>query len=365
MIKTFTYFLKERLKHIIIFSFIAGLLTHLFLFGSNGIYYDDGVAKYIRYFSSASSFVSVACAIVATIIPILEFSFKTKKINVDHYYSLPFTRKDLYLSKFLVGLVEMISIITIIFISMMLFYVFRIPINMFNLGGLLLYYLFVIVSCFVIYTFVTHFYIITNTISDGITNLVMACFALPALLLVFSEMDLTLIDMIDNKINIGTSSFMFPYSPLTVLTVISNGLVQYQTHKLTDSYLIQSYVSIGINIVLTILYLLNIQRYVKNHKAEDASQISDNILSYKLFIPFYVILFSLLSFTNCGIWHDFFMAFAVVIISGYILTCIYKRKFTLVKKDIINTFLYPLVGLSIGIVLSLISWAVESIIGKF
>ena len=364
MIKTFVYFLKDRIKHIIIFSFVAGLLTHLFLFGSNGIYYDDGVGKYIRYFSSASSFISVACAIVATIIPILEFSFKTKKINVDHYYSLPFTRKDLYLSKFLVGLVEMISIITIIFISMMLFYVFRIPINMFNLGGFLLYYLFVIVSCFVIYTFVTHFYMITNTISDGITNLVMACFALPALLLVFSEMDLVLIDIINGNINAGTSSFMFPYSPITVLTVISNNLVQYEAHKLKDNYLIQSYVSIAINVVLTILYLLNIQRYVKNHKAEDASQISDNILSYKLFIPFYVILFSLLSFTNCGIWHDFFMAFVVVIISGYILTCIYKRKFILVKRDIIKIFAYPLTGVTLGVILWLISWGVEIIKAK-
>ena len=99
----FEYFFKKELKHIIVCSIIAILIVLVSSQALVRVTYEINAYGFTeitsRYFTSAPViWPSIICALFATYLPFIMFNFKMDKKNVDHYYSLPLSKKELYFS---------------------------------------------------------------------------------------------------------------------------------------------------------------------------------------------------------------------------------------------------------------------------
>ena len=85
------------------------------------------------------------------ITPIVEFSFKMKKITMDQAYSLPIKREKLYLTRYIIGFLEIVVPFTLsYFISLLVIFPWA---NAYcNFLGFFAYYGMLLVAGFVVYS---------------------------------------------------------------------------------------------------------------------------------------------------------------------------------------------------------------------
>ena len=341
MLKMIKYNLKNRTLLILI-------TTIVFLAIGFALYIDDNFLKYYYFYnrvtdqsfdvigpdSSPILFITIMACILCTIIPVIEFSFKMSKISIDQMYSLPIKREKLYIAKFISGFIEILIPVSVVFIFCLLKVLFSN--HMYETIYFLPYFVCLILFMFFLYSTITFFFTRGNTVIDGIINIVLIIFVVE---LFSSTIDSLLWGNIRNYFDSGSC---YLYSPISIISeLFDNKLSAEAINKLHTMYseyfyservtlttyeIVSVIIFILIGIASTILFVvLN-----KKDKAEDSMQVSNSWFSYKVFIPVYMSLISLLMMDGSEL-----IGFVFLFVGTYIAYVIYRRSLKIKKWDII------------------------------
>lgn len=341
MLKMIKYNLKNRTLLILI-------TTIVFLAIGFALYLGDDFLKYFYFYnrvtdqsfdvigpdSSPILFITIMACILCTIIPVIEFSFKMSKISIDQMYSLPIKREKLYMAKFISGFIEILIPVSVVFIFCLLKVLFSN--HMYETIYFLPYFVCLILFMFLLYSTITFFFTRGNTVIDGIINIVLIIFVVE---LFSSTIDSLLWGNIRNYFDSGSC---YLYSPISIISeLFDNKLSAEAINKLHTMYseyfytervtlttyeIVSVIIFILIGIGSTILFVvLN-----KKDKAEDSMQVSNSWFSYKVFIPVYMSLISLLMMDGSEL-----IGFVFLFVGTYIAYVIYRRSLKIKKWDII------------------------------
>ena len=338
MKKMFLYYFRRRLPILIILMIAMAIMTIIIQSQSSYINYEQSSEGYrVETAGQTNPFIylSIILSVIVTIIPVLEFSFKMKRRSVDLYYSLPIKRIKLYICKYFVGIAEFL----ILYIPQWLIsfiWLATIPSvsNIFDLSYSIYFMLASIGYGILIYSFLTFFYSIGNTLVDGIIFMALASCFLPTLMNVMYSLILGM-NLSDRTFYMR---FFFIYSPLFD---ISGKL---HSNMISGTYEGINILGIVLNVALSILALIAFFFiHSEKNNAELVGDESDTIFGYKLFIPLYMITsFKLISSSISALW-------VFIGLAGYLVYCIYRKSFRIKRNDIITLGVSIIIGLLIAI----------------
>lgn len=280
---------------------------------------------------SPMGFITTMACIFATIIPLLEFSFKMKKINIDQMYSLPIKREKLYLAKFISGFIEILIPTCVIFIYCLLKVISTD--HMYEMIYFLPYFGCLVFFTFILYSTITFFFTRANTVIDGIINVL-------SIILLFEVVVWCVDEVFDYSISINNGSY-FLYSPISILTAFFNDKLSIKA--LTEIYAkynveynqvlfnSKDYIPIILFIIVGIASFVLFIFLNKTDKAEDSMQVSNSWFSYRTIIPLYFALFSLIMIKG----EAMLISFIFLFVGAYIAYIVYRRTLKIKKWDIL------------------------------
>ena len=322
----FLYYAKKRLLVLTIVVVIA-LITSIVISLSYDMLYPAEYSVSIRY--SFLGYLTTILCVFATIIPIYEFSFKMHKNSVDLLYSLPIKKYKLYIVKYLIGLLELFIIFTVCFLYIFL-YASAHFVDTQNSAKLIYYFYYYLISLgfgALLYNWVAFFFTRANTIVDGIIITILSVFLIVILCAAF--IDLTKLVHYDY---FGSSDWRYtPYSSIVYFTRYFNVKIKSlhpNVHFYDDVFYSSLIMSIIGTIFIPLFFILS-----NKQKTENASDISNEWYTYKLFIPLYVV--CMCEFLGQRDNSLNILNITLVIIGGYICYVIYNRTFKIKKVDLI------------------------------
>lgn len=255
----------------------------------------------------------IAYAIILTIIfTVFEFSFRMKKVTVDQMYSLPIKRSKLYLTKYIIGIFEIIIPLTLSYIVMVLMIVTKE--HMFNLVYAIPHYFGVIFFTIILYTTLVFIFTRCNNTVDGLINILLYTF-------------FTTIIMVGLELKNGINYTIM--SPI----ILFNNVMEFKTYGFTEFInqkdITELIISSIYNIVLCIIMVILFFVFIKKEKAEASEGKSNSLFAYNLMIPLYT------CFLVSTLLEESFTTAVIIIIASYIGYVIKNRSFKLTKKDLI------------------------------
>lgn len=328
MIKLLNYFLEKRLQLITIVTAILVIIVFIISYDNNYVHdtrvYDHATGAYFTVSTPVNvpfDSLRILVIILAIVIPIYEFSFKMKKISIDQMYSMPIKREKLYITKYLVGLIEIIIPITISFLFMVLLIICKE--HMYKTLLFIPYYFGLIIITTILYTLVVFIFTRCNTIIDGVV-----------LIGLYSLVFLLLFTAIRTRINWSflqyISSFSI-FSPLTTFDDYLGSLIcnNNPSERIINELMWSLIIEIILFFIMTVLFFV----LLKKQKAEDAEQISNSYFGYNLMIPLY--LFSIFTIEINA--SQTLIIIILALIGAYIGYIIKNRSFKPKKMDLILT----------------------------
>ena len=317
------YYIKKRSLIVVIISILTLIFSMICTAVTKDSFHDVANDSWMLRKTYLNLLTSIFI-IYALLIPIFEFSFKMNKRSIDLFYSLPLKKEKLYLTKFLLGLIELFIVFTVSFIFIVLHLVVITSKGNYNVNLIyyLYYYLIVLGFGSLLYSWVCFFFTKGNTIIDGIILTVLSFFVLQIIAgnVIIPLRNARIIDR------------NYPYLQLNPF----DGLVQFTNYfdksisASTINYIFNNSTIISI-VIMTVLSISLIPLlFITNNlkKAEDTSDINNEWYTYKLLLPIYSI--CLYSLTNLSFYYLVIMA-----ISSYIGYIIYNRSFKIKLIDLI------------------------------
>ncbi len=110
--------------------------------------------------------------LLATILPMLEMVYFKKRRNLDVLYSFPIRRWKLGVAHYLCGLIQLVTIYTVRFVSGNLYFLTKADAKTTNLT--LLYFGLSLVMGWIVYSYVIFFFSEANTVVDGIVFFILS-----------------------------------------------------------------------------------------------------------------------------------------------------------------------------------------------
>lgn len=345
MINLLKYHFKKKWILIVVLSFVSLLITYLTNASRSYISsYTDIYELNIKYVYATNPPIitaTVISAVLATIIPFVEFSFKMKKINIDQYYSLPIKREKLYLTNFIFGFIEIIIPVTVSYICGFLS-IFSKP-SMFENIYFLPYYFVLLFITFLVYSIVAFVYTRNNSFIDGFVNVIFIIFSLSilagALKTIFNATEKFL--TIEDYFN---SSWYHLYSPHTYLSGIFDDLLcnGHLTKYYDDMQMLT--VALPLFVVLGVTCFILFYIFSKREKAEDCLQTTKSFISFRTMIPHYIVT-SIILLKEAGLG-----VMLLVSIAGFFLYVLHHKSF----KFKLSTIITLVVSCVVSIVFALI-----------
>lgn len=288
------------------------------------------------YYNTAMNTVLYSCALVfleCVLLPVIYFSFLHNKKGVDTYFALPISRKEIYITTYIVIILEIV----------LLHILATLPIVICEwvLGEAVMYigqYLFYVIACmFVVSSLVLAVCALllkTNTVVD---TFIMIGSYICAPLLVYS----TCYVFIDTQaFGVSAHGFLqdfitYAFLPITFVKSYPAFFVNmFEEHDFlfnVDEYKICLMIFACIGVIALLSCVID----MKKRKAEDAEQLSTNLFSY----PFIIALATFTLLMDVILSDINFSVGAILVVAIFILfsimVCIYKRKITFTKKSII------------------------------
>ena len=264
--------------------------------------------------------------ILSIIFTVLEFSFKMKKVTIDQMYSIPIKRSKLYITKYLIGLFEIIVPLTLSYIVMILMIVKNE--HMFNLVYAIPHYFGVIFLTVILYTTLVFIFTRCNNTVDGLINILLYTF-------------FTTIIMVGLELKNGINYTIM--SPL----ILFNNVMEFKTYGFTEYFnqkdITELIISSIYNIVLCIIMVV----FIKKEKAEASEGKSNSLFAYNLMIPLYT------TFLVAKLIDTTISTTIIIIIAAYIGYVIKNRSFKLTKKDWILFGISVLLAFVLRIILNI------------
>lgn len=342
----FKYYFKKRWPFMLFISIAAVIINFLILLDYNGSYYRVYGNGYDFIETPPVVFATILAAILASVIPMIEFSFKMKKINVDLMYSLPIKRNKLFISTLLFSIIEVLIPITLIYWQS--FFNVLISTHKYELIYFPLYYLILIFISIGLTCIVSFIFCRNNTIVDGAINVAMfatapmaVVYALQALLATYRH------TFFVRKILDG--SFYSIYSPFFTMFDKFSNLIQgndpaTEIALATTNYSWTILISMILFTLISMCSVIGLYKFASIDKAENTTQQSTSAFSYKVMIPILVISLFILA-------HE-----SILLAIGYIgvpaigLYCFYNRTVKLKTKQWLLIILYLLIGFILAVI---------------
>ncbi len=333
MIKLLKHYFKKRLHILIIVSTILVAFHFIFFNGrfiiTQNRNFGYGEFETLQPNNNPILFYASIAILLVFIIPIFEFRFKMKKVPVDHFYSLPIKRNKLFLTKYIIGLVEIIIPLTVLFLYVLLR--FAINDHIFNLKYYFIYYPVSLLFIVVLYSINVFAFIKCNKTIDGIINMVLyqlVFMLIYGLLLTTIYIPLIVIGK-GEWINVLTIDNVSLLMPIVGFYDISSYFSSLMDREWITEYGID-FILIIVDVLVGIVGAILIALMSKNEKAENTLDISDSYFAYKVMIPLFV--FGLITGggDSLGLLYIFLIA-----ILGYLGYVIYRRSFKIKKIDLI------------------------------
>lgn len=277
------------------------------------------------------------------------FSYNKKKITTDLYYSMPVTKKELFLGKYIYSILSItaFSILCLIF-SYIFIGLMAAGLNfdgssyilsngeLFNVFKIFAVKYFFTVCFFNVCLFI---YYRANTIMDGIIYLV--------IIMLIPKLFMDCLNMIvDNQLlstyKYNSISYLLPSMIINWSEFIIKANVEHYAYYATFVFII-SFLCLS-----TILYLVN---YCKNDFAERVEETENKIFGYSVLVPLILCLLMLLcaiSFSAKGIAV---LILVLITITSYLLFSIFERKILINKKNRILILLIFTINLLFTIIL--------------
>ena len=346
MVKTLKYLFKERLLFIGIITVICLFIVMVSL--SHSVYWEwnykpigpDSFDEVQGPSTSPLYLLTVIAAILVTFIPVYEFGFKMNKISIDQMYSLPVKREKLYLSRLIIGFIEVMIPFTVVTV----YSLFDIMKNdhFFNLIYYIPFYFSQMFMTFCVYTIISFMFTRGNSKFDGIMNIIYSIFLINILLMIVDAFVL-------RSENINEAKY-FLYSPMNNVAHIFDCLLGKDRYlEIYDSfkieYLDDNIISICVYTLIAIAAFVLFIILNKKEKAENSMQISESWFSYRVFIPIYAAIFTSMICAS----GDFMIALMVIGVGGFINYVIFRRSIKIKKVDFIVLAIAFIVGAFFGL----------------
>ena len=274
MIKYFFFLLKKRLLVIltmtIVFTLLAVLVNNTSPYFQDYYYHGELIHE-----SRSGIFLvfSIGLIVLGLIASIVEFSFKMSKNTAQQAYSFPIKRKNIYLARYIMGMLEVIIPFTVAFYVSVAFIVTSK--NYYLTEYLYSYYPVALISGILGYSYVSFFYSRANNITDGLFVAILAVI-LPSLVDRF--IGVTLLHF--TKLQEWENSYG-PYAPLVFQTVYSEA-------KLVNEYVgfeSYNYFTCIIFVLIDIATIVGHFILPSKEKFEDVGGLSTSVFAYRILLP--------------------------------------------------------------------------------
>ena len=351
MRKLLKYYAKNRLTAVGAITAICFIITTVFLISNDFIVntyryiFDIDLQIHVPVIYQVGggnpfTTLTVLACILVFIIPIVEFYFKMRKISIDQMYALPITRNKLYLTKYLVGLAEIIIPITVCFIYTLI-YIICSP-HMLSLIYFLPFYFVLLIMSISTYTLFVFVYTRANTFFDGIINMILYG-VLPAIIVFPLEFIWIKTNFINN---------FYIYSPIAFLTEIFNKLLVKESYisqglGFTINFGYETKCGLIFYLIFTVICGILFFIITPKDKAEKSQEKSDSIFLYKTTIPIGIFFgSSIFGYDGLNVF-----LFPVMFIIGYLAYALYNRKIKPSLKFILMLVLTMIAGGFFGVVI--------------
>jgi len=330
MKKYLLYLIKTKWLQTLITAFIPTLIFIITIMMTITRYYNTNNYSHNNIYRAPTVFNTalVFMMIIIPIIVIIRMSIFRNSKDVDLYYSLPISRKNLLITQLLFGFIQLVFIWSFMFLTGLL--VFTILSNgYFYTGILLLAYLIVIGYMFILYGITSFLFLRGNTLVDGIAFIVIFNTACLFVSWFFAMSIFRYFGLSD----------VFVFNSYFSVALIFNHLIQ---HSLPNQNIVNEVINQGnIGSVInntfsyTILavtgYLLN-YKFIINEKTENIGRLSISKFGYVSLIP--INLFFGMASINSVTRDVSWIAISVLASAGFIGFIIMRRSVRLKWIDI-------------------------------
>jgi len=318
----FTSHLKESTRSIITILSLVLILTFIFAMNSHvtSMYdYETGKETY-SYHSSLYIPVLFMC-ILCYVIPVLEFSFFKKRINLDCAYALPISRKDMGLVHYLTGLILLFVAFTLSYLLNFFLLLGR-GAEHFALVNVIPHFFLSLLLGFSMYSVMVFVFNEANSTSDGIWFMLLYSFVfilvIEAAVSIFSD-------------EIAATYGFVTWGTIDSMTTSYQYLTDMETYEMVLFWDRAEYViSFIFWIVLGIAAFVGFFFTFGKRRMEKCEEISDSFFGFRVLIPVYAV--SGMIVFPASISIVFWFIIEILAVLGY---TIYRRGFRYKKSDLI------------------------------
>ena len=336
----FRYHLRSKWKLLLCIIVIALVLT---AWNSaeqkyEGTHYDykteTVIDNYVNYYCTLDT--SLAVLIVCScVLPVTEFSIFKKRRNLDCFYSLPISRRQMGIVHYLSGLFCLVVTYSCAFLANFLF-LLRYP-EGYDFGALICYYFLSLWLGVCAYSVNVFLFNRANTTWDGICFMILWQFAISAIIGTCNSISMSIYEAIvsdreysyeiwSQKWKIPGSEMASPFSALFEVEWFYSDLIE-KDERTSVMDLWGSCTHIGWLLFQSGIGIASVLGFVFSFgkgRTEKTEEVSDSWFGFKLMIPLYATLLTISSF-GAGI--------ILTLIATFIAYIIYRKGFHLKLSD--------------------------------
>ena len=311
--------LRSGVKTLIYLIIITLILT--VIIGMNAqvekpLYYPDAIAP-TYYYSTLYIPVIFLCFLIY-LVPLLEFSFFKKRINLNCAYSMPISRRAMGVVHYLSGAITITTVYTLSYLANFILLLTREP-GHYVFQPMIEHYFLTLVFGLAIYSLMCFVFNEANTAGDGVCFMILWTFVL-------FFVNIAAAYIFDFKANTVFGSI--PWELISKLTSHYERLCE--MNFATNSFFWQNSVLVSwlvIWILIGLASALGLIFTFGKRRTEKTEEISDSFFGYRVLIPIYAA-------TGMYILRNivFWVIFEVLALIGY---TIYRRGFRYKLSDII------------------------------
>ena len=313
--------IKANLRPLI--YIFAAVLVLTFLFGVEiqpTTRYDFNLQNSYSDYKSTLNIPVIFMCILSYIIPVMEFSFFKKRVNLDCAYSLPISRRAMGTVHYLTGLITLLGAFTASYLLNFVLLLSRGP-GYFNLAPMLAHYLLSLLLGFALYSVMVFVFNEANTRGDGICFMILYTFVV--LIVISANYSIT-----NGKI-FGNANYAIPWILIGNMTKNYQYLVEIENASRATFWSKPECVFwfifwVAVGIASAVGFFLTFGK----RRMEKTEEISSSYFGYRILIPIFGIA-GMILFRNTSI--IFLVIIELLALLGY---TIYRRGFRYKKSDI-------------------------------
>ncbi len=284
-------------------------------------HFDTGKVFTVDYYSTLYIPVIFLC-ILAYVLPVMEFSFFKKRINLDCAYSLPISRRAMGAVHYLTGLIILFGAFSYSYLLNFALLIGR-GTGWFYFTPMIAHYFLCLILGFAMYSVMTFAFNEANTKGDGIWFMILYTF-------VFVLIVVAIAQITDNWKLSDSAYGAIPWGIVDQMTTIYQRVVECNTGSIAALWNTPEFVGGFVFwIVAGVAAAVDFFRTFGKRRMERTEEISDSYLGFRTLIPVYAVT-GMITFE---VWDGviFWVIIEFFALLGY---TIYRRGFHYKKSDI-------------------------------